>query len=215
MTVLLLLSLAGLRSSVPSMTGSTRLSNLAGSNLKLIMITWMIQQSEHPQLTAFDMEAAKRDMEPSFSIWTESRAAYQRAMIFYLLRYAPAFVVAIMTYLLVIAMLVGGRTRRRIVYLEVALLFVLLASLSPSKSASRLCPGTFAFLNDSVRFLNVQLNMRNPQRGQRIAAYDSQSFRVPGRRLIGFADGHVKWMWDEHARPLFESQGIPYPEGVE
>ncbi len=212
MTILLLCSYAVASSQVRSLPKSAHTIRYAAVNLKGIMTTWLIQKYEHPQQTGFDIDAAKQDMRPSFSPWSEGGAAHRRALLIYLLVHAPLFVVPTVAYLLVVAALVGRRTRRGVVVLVVALAFVLLGSLYRHRTVGRLCPGSYLFLNDSVCLSGVDLTKANPQRGRTIAAYDAQSFRRSGRRGIAFADGHVEWLSDDRAKPLFQAQGVPYPD---
>ena len=211
-TVSLLCCYAVASSKLPSLPNSAKMSGYASVHLKGVMTTWFIQKNDHPQQTAFDIDAAKKDMQPSFSPWSESDAAHRKALITYLLIHAPLFIVPTMVYLLVVAALVGRRARWRVVVLVVALSFVLFGSISPRLTAGRLCPGSHVFLNDIVYIPGIDLTRASPLRGRTIAAYDVQSFRRPGRRGIAFADGHVEWLWDDRAKPLFQAQGIPYPE---
>lgn len=212
MTILLLCGYAVASAKSPSVAYLTYPSRLAVANLKSVMMTWIIQQHVHPQQTAFDIDAAKRDTRPSLSPWSEGRAAQRRAFVTYGLVWGPLFVVPTLAYLLAVTVLVGKRARRGVVVLIVALSFVLTGSLSPHETAGRLYRGSYAFLNDSVRLPGIDLTRANPRRGRTIAAYDAQSFRGSGRRIIAFADGHVECLCDERARPLFQAQGVPYPE---
>ena len=69
-----------------------------------------------------------------------------------------------------------------------------------------LMPGSQAFLDDYVYLADVDL-MAGVQRGNTIAAYERKLWPVSGRRVVGFADGHVDRMWDEQLIELLKSQG--------
>lgn len=212
LTILLLCSYAVASSHLPSFPRSVKIGQYASMHLKCVMTTWFIQKNDRPQQKTFDVDDAKNDMSPSFSAWSETDAAHRKRWTTYLLVHAPMFVAPTVAYLLVVAALVGRPARREAVVLIVALSSVLFGSLSPSKTAGRLCPGSYAFLNDIVFLPDVDLGRTNPQRSRTIAAYDVQSFRRLGRRCIAFASGAVQWLPDDRARPLFQAQGIPYPE---
>ena len=212
MTILLLCSFAVASSYLPSPPRPVKMGDFASMHLKCVMTTWFIQKHEHPQQTAFDIIAGKDDIRPSFSAWSETDAAHRKRWTTYLLVHAPLFVVPTVAYLLVVAVLVGRGARRGALVLVVALSFVLFGSLSPSRTADRLCPGSYAFLNDIVFLPDVDVMGGNTQRGRTIAAYDVQSFRRPGPPCIAFASGAAQWLRDDSARPLFQAQGVPFPE---
>lgn len=212
LTILLLGGCAVAGSRLPSGQFSRATGGHARTNLMGIMTEWFIQKNDRPQETTFDIDAAKIAMQPGFSPWTESDASHRRALVTYLFIHAPFFVITSLVYLLLVATAVGRRARWGIVVLVAALSFVLFGSLSPFQTADRLCPGSYAFLNDIVFLPDVDLGRTNAQRSRTIAAYDVQSFRRPGRRCIAFASGAVQWLRDDRARPLFQAQGLAYPE---
>lgn len=212
LSILLLLSYRVAAFTLPSLAHSVHPTVLATVNLKIIITTWMIQQHGHPEQMAFDVDAAKEDMVPSLSPWTEGHAAGWRVLITQLLTVAPYFVVPTMAYLLVVAILVGRRARRGVFLLVGGLCFVVCCSAYPREVGAWLCPGSHAFLDDYVYLPGVDLTPANSDRGQTIVAYDVHTFRTGGRRIIGFAGGHVASLSDERAKALFQAQGVPYPE---
>ncbi len=212
MTVLLLWSYAAAHSHLPSLANATHPIHLARTNLKRVMTARLIQRYKHPQQTVFDLNSAKKYMQPSFSPWSEAGAAHTKALITDLLVRSPFFIVPTMAYLLAVSLLAGRRVRRGVLILLVALSLVLFGSSLPRKTADLLCGGTYEFLNDIVFLPGIDLASSNPQRGKTIAAYDAQSFCRTGGWGIAFADGHVQWYWDDRAKPLFQAQGVPYPE---
>ncbi len=76
----------------------------------------------------------------------------------------------------------------------------------------RLIGGSYRYLDDIVCLSGIDLTSMNVRRSSTIAAYDAQSFRQGGSRLIAFADGQLDWLQDHNAEPMFQAQGIPYPE---
>ena len=172
----------------------------------------MIQANDDPQQPGFDIDAVRQVIGRRISPWSEVQVAeLRRLMIF-----APFFVVPTMAYLVVVVILVGSRRRREA--------FILLATLASMlfclgygcsvhvREMAIWRRGSYAFLNDYVYLSWVDYTCPLSQARRTIVAYDVHSFHSPGRRLIGFADGHVKWLSDERARPLFQAQGVPYPE---
>ena len=77
-----------------------------------------------------------------------------------------------MVYLLMITVLVGRRARRIILVVFAVLCIVLVGSVFPDKTASRLFAGSHTFLDDSVRIAGLDLSSANPNRGRTIAAYE-------------------------------------------
>ena len=212
LSILLLVTYGVAGFTLPSLGYSVHPTVLAAANLKATITTWMIQQYERPQQMVFDVNAARQDMAPNFSPWSEGRAAQRRELVSRLLTVAPYFVVPAMIYLLAVGILVGRQARRGILALVVALSFLLYCSVYPRDVAAWLCPGTHAFLDDYVYLLGVDFTDGNSARGRTIVAYDAHTFRRRGRRIIGFADGHVTSLSDESAKALFQAQGVPYPD---
>jgi prepilin-type processing-associated H-X9-DG protein len=211
MTILLLGCYAVADYQLPSANHSSLLAVLSRANLKVLMTEWMIQQHDHPEQRAFDIDAAMQDIRPSYSPWSERDAASRKLQLAYLLNCAPWFVVPTMVYLLLIAILLERRARRGVFALVLALSLVLFGSLSPRETATRFFPGSLAYLNDFVFLQGVDLTRSNSQQTRTIAAYDLQSFRNRSVRIVAFADGHVEALWDDRAKPLFREQGLAYP----
>lgn len=212
LSVLLLISYGVAGFTLPSLRYPVHPAVLAAANLKAIITTWMIQQYQRPQQTVFHVDAARQDMSPSLSPWSEGRAARWKALITQLLTIAPYFIVPTMAYILVVAIFVGRRGRQGVFVLLAGLSLVVYCSVYPRDVAAWLCPGSHAFLDDYVYLPGIDFTPANAKRGRTIVAYDIHTFRRPGRRIIGFADGHVTSLWDDRAKPLFQAQGIPYPD---
>lgn len=185
---------------------------LSTVNLKTILIEWQIQQNDHPGQTAFDLQAARQTMRPTLSPWSEGDSAQYRALTTYALTCAPYFAIPAVLYGITMAILFGGRPRRMALASVAVLCCVSVCSAYPGDVSVFLWPGSHAFLNDYVYISGVDFSRANTRRGKTVAAYDIQSFRRIGRRLIGFADGHVASLSNERAEPLFQAQGIRYPE---
>jgi hypothetical protein len=91
----------------------------------------------------------------------------------------------------------------------IVLLLICLPSLAPRQFSTFVVPGTHAFLDDYVYLQDVDL--RNAK--GRIATYDWRGPPQGWPNVVAFDDGRVEILVDEnHARPLFEHQGIPYPK---
>ena len=212
LTFLLLISYGFGYSSLRSHSHAVHPRVLATVNLKGILTTWAIQRYDHPEQAGFDVDAARRDMRPSLSPWSEGRAAHWRALMTRFLTFAAHFVVPTIVYVLAVAILIGGRVRRGAFALGATLSLVLWCSIYPHELARRLLPGSHAFLDDYVYLPGAYASRANSAPGQTIVAYDVNSFRGAGPRIIGFADGHVMSFWGERAKPIFEVQGIPHPK---
>lgn len=178
-------------------------------HLKAVMTTWLIGRNDRPAWTAFDKQAARREMRGSLSGWTELDMARSRSRLAYRLRaLSPAaFATAIVAGS--IAILWRRRVRRISIALAILALLMLMPSYNADVVSRMLYPGTHAFLDDYVYVTDVDFD--SPNKGTIIAAYDWRTFKGQQRRIIGFADGHVEATDHEQARPLFEAQGIPYP----
>ena len=160
----------------------------------------------------FDVDAVRRSMSPSFSPWSEGRAAYCKKLMTRLLTFGPYFVIPTIVYVLAVAILIGRRARWGAFILTVTLSLVLCCSVYPHRLAGWLFPGSHAFLDDYVYLPGAYTTEANSAPGETIVAYDVNSFRGTDRRIIGFADGHVMSFSDERAKPIFQAQGIPYPK---
>jgi hypothetical protein len=180
-------------------------------NLKMVMTEWLIQQVDHPAQKRFDKLAARGDMRPSFSHWTEGAALWDKKRCATLMRALPAFGVPTALYAALIATLWRGRVRK------IALAFVgvcLLTVIPPAYHAEiseLFYPGTHNFLNDYVYLDGVNFGAPASERATIIAAYDWRTFTGEGQRLVAFADAHVEFLDPEKVRFLFEAQAVPIP----
>lgn len=184
------------------------------SNLKMVMTTWLIRQNDSSSQTNFDKAAARRDMMPSFSPWTEGSTAGGKWKLRTTLDGLPLFAAPTALYAGLIALLWCGRIRR----VALTIVGVCVLSLVPSYCSSRISelwfPRSYAFLDDYIYVDGVKFaDVANP--GRTIAAYDWRTFIGDVPRFIAFADGHVDWLDEDEARALFAAQGIPYPESKE
>ncbi len=182
-------------------------------NLKMIMTQWHIQRNKPNAQLAFDKNAARRDMQPSISPWVDRTAVKLRNLIFRWSRVIP-FWCPMVILLFLIASFWRGRIRRTALILGVTWLLTSVALLNPRVLSKLILPQTHSFLEDYVYLDTVDIEAP-AFGGETIAAYDQQSFIGMQRRIIGFADGHVQSLWDERAKPLFEKQGLPYPQPKE
>ncbi len=212
LTVLLMISYAVASHYVPRFANHTHPVVLSRQNLKAALTAWTIQQYDDPEQLVFDVTAAEEDIQPSLSPWSEADAAWRRALVTYILTHGYLFAIPALVFLAALAVLVRGRTRRAALALMVASAFMVVGAIYPRETAARVCPGTYAFLDDYVYLRGVVMTSANPTRGRTIAAYDKKSFRRVGRGVIGFAAGNVVTLLEERARPLFEAQGLPYPQ---
>ncbi|MBU0716861.1 MAG: hypothetical protein KJ749_01325 [Planctomycetes bacterium] len=215
LALLTLLLLASYRIALilPSSSHWVHPTVVSTANLKNILTIWLVQQYKDPQQTEFDVDAARQLLRPSLSPWFEWRVTWWRESITRYLKLAPRFIVLTMLYLLVVMIFVGKRMRRGAIGLILALFVVLLCSIQPAETASWLCPESHALLDDYHYLPGIDITLSGEKAHKTIVAYDIQSFRRPGRRIIGLADGFVLSMWDDRARPLFEAQGLEYPAG--
>ena len=197
---------------LPSISISSHNFGLPRSNLRGIMTTWIIQQNDPPRTQLrFDKDAARMDMEPSFSHWTEYPLFRRRRYVHALARISPLYLgpVAISTF---IVGLLWGQQVRRIAWVSSALCILLsLTALVPQFVSEALVPGSYAFLDDYTYLDNIDLR----QHKGGIAAYAWRTFIGNGRRMIAFDDRHIESLEDDRARLLFREQGIPYPEPKE
>jgi len=206
--ILLLLWGLGILGLLPAFLGTNHNLGLRRSNLTGIMTTWAIQLNEPARTSlAFDKDAARLDMQPSFSSWTEQKQITRRGRIENQARMAPFLFAPLAGLLLIISLLWRGRVRRIVRVLVVLCLLTSLTAIAPKWISEMLVPGTYNFLDDYVCLENVDL--RHPKGD--IAAYAWRTFIGEGRRMIAFDDGHIEAVEHDRARQLFEQQGIPYP----
>lgn len=197
---------------LPAFLSTNHNFGLLRSNLTGIMTTWAIQLNE-PSRTelAFDKNAARLDMQPSFSPWTEPKQITRRGRIENWARNAPILFAPLAGLLLIVSLLWSGRVRRIVRVLVVLCLLTSLTAIAPTWIGETLVPGTYDFLDDYVCLENIDLQRPKGD----IAAYAWRTFIGDGRRMIAFDDGHIETLEDERARLLFREQGIPYPSSQE
>lgn|GEM_PF-2061138 len=210
LAILLTISYACAYDILPAFGNAAHPRALATRNIKDFMTGCLLHKYKHPEHSEVNAEASKHLIAPNYSPWTQPSRARWRATTIYFFRYGPFYVVPTVACLLMTAALVRRRVRRVVLIPAALLLAILLGSISPRGVAARLFRGNHVYLDDIVLVQGITLG--GAVAGQTIAAYDIQSFRRPGPRLIAFADGHAQWLWDERAEPLFQAQGIPYPE---
>jgi hypothetical protein len=178
-------------------------------NLKQILVAWIIQQYEDgTALSSFDQEKAKQDMRPAFSAASEYSAGRIKASLVEWARSGFVFVhlLPLGFFLTAIAVFWCGRVRRvSVAFLILVLLIVGDAALS-NPLINVALPGGYAFLDDYVYLEDSDLLSSNPPKSNTIVAYE----RTPSswRRLVGFADGHVKGLVDKELLPMLAAQGL-------
>ncbi|GJM24224.1 MAG: hypothetical protein DHS20C16_06390 [Phycisphaerae bacterium] len=69
-----------------------------------------------------------------------------------------------------------------------------------------------AYVDDVTFVSGVDLSSANPKPETTIALYDGHRLTRKDQICIAFADGHVEIMTSDEARPLFEAQGVSFPE---
>ncbi len=182
---------------------------VACNNLKNVITARKVQAFEYPESKSFDIEDAKKNIQPSLSAWSERDAVGHRLSLSKKLRFVPQFAIPAILYLLLFAVLYERRLRRGAIVLAAGLLLIVCGSLFPQEIVTRVYPGSYAFLDDIVHIPGIDLTVYNENT---IIAYDLESFRWNGQRVVAFADGHTVHRQGDWAKPLFQAQGIPYPE---
>ncbi len=216
LTAALLCGYAEAYSHMPSLRNARHERLLSAQTLKWIMAVWMNYQREHPRQHEFDADVIGRAVGTRPSPWSEPTEARRRATLAYVLEFGGVFVIPILAYLIAVGVLFRWRMRRIGFAALLVAALVILGCRYANETAVWLYPGTHAYLKDYVFISGVNLARSNPQRGMTIAAYDIHIPRKHARLTIAYGDGHVNHLWwDDRAKPLFEAQGIPFPEGLE
>lgn len=177
-------------------------------NLKGILTTWIIQQNEDKFATPFDKSRAMRDMRGYYSTNSEYFAGRLKSLLGSWTRSGYVFLhlLPLAACLTAIAVFWKRWPRRTCVLLLIVVLLFVGDAVMSNFVVRTLMPGSQAFLDDYVYLADVDL-MAGVQRGNTIAAYERKLWPVSGRRVVGFADGHVDRMWDEQLIELLKSQG--------
>jgi hypothetical protein len=151
------------------------------------------------------------------SAYTEEAAIERNRRLRWLTREVPTYAVPTAIYAFLLIPLV--RRRKRSVAVSVLVLCLVLTPLSYGvfEIAVALLPEepppkpSYAYLDDYVQIDGIQFTSPDDVTNTTIAGYDIRSFQGDGRRIVAFANTHVRAMGDVRARALFEANGLEYP----
>jgi hypothetical protein len=185
--------------------------------LHMIVVQRMLWQQQNPPIRDFNRAVAVRDLPPQQSAH-KKQARMQRAKRLSLVGHCVTFyAVSTSAFVLLLAPLVRHR-RRRLAPGVFAVCCVLgLAAYNIHEISDVLWPQdaplgpSHAYLDDYVHIDGIQFTSVDDEGNTTIAAYDVRSFSGDGRRVVAFANTHVRSLADEEARALFEAQGLEYP----
>ncbi len=178
--------------------------------LKSIMAAWLDQQKteSRPSNLVFDKDAASKKLGRGASPWTDQDLVVRRREIQQSLEVGQIYALIFVPPLALVALLWRRNVRRAIAVPLSLLLLVGLVSLAARQLSTLFVPGTHAYLDDYDYLSNVDL--LHPT--GKIAAYDLPSSQQGRYQVVAFDDGRVEILGYDVAKPLFEQQGIPYPE---
>jgi len=191
------------------------------SHLRGVAIRRMLWQQQDPPIRDFDRAAAIRDWPPLVSAHT-LHARSERRKRLGRIRHCVTFY-AVPTAIFALLLITLVRCRRRWLALGV---LVLCGALVPASHevfevADALIPEdplpapSHAYLDDYVHIDGIQFTSSDDWGNTTIAAYDIRSFEGDGRRIVAFANTHVRSLGDDEAKALFEAQGLEYPVHTE
>ncbi len=175
---------------------------------------WSRQQDTSPR-ACFDVEAAKTHMWPSCSVATYEMCG-PRWDASNTLRVAPSFLWPAAIYGVVVAVLVGRRSRWPVAIWYSVLLAIVGAHYYPSVFLDRVWPQSYDFLDDYVYVCGADLNGNGSDPDDRVVLYAKERTVVlySSRgdielwRDVGYADRSVLTRGDETLARQLDKQGV-------
>lgn len=182
------------------------------ANTRTVMQCWLGYHAEHPSDAIFTHAEAKLLAPPGFSPVTQSLTIKTSAILSYSMNHAWVFAIPALC-LLVPGMWLVDKARRRWLRAFIILIVLLLSVCQfREEIRKRLFRESLAYVDDVTFVSGVDLSSANPKPETTIALYDGHRLTRKDQICIAFADGHVEIMTSDEARPLFEAQGVSFPE---
>ncbi len=182
------------------------------ANTRTVMHCWLTFHAEHPPDAIFTHADAKLMVPPGFSPVTESLTIKTAAILSYSANHAWVFAVPVLCLLVPGLWLVDKSQKRQVRTFIVAIVLFLILCHFWGGIRDSLFRKSLAYVDDITFVTGVDLSRSNPNLRTTIALFDGHRSTQLGRICVAFADGHVEAMPEKKARPLFEAQGIPFPE---
>lgn len=180
----------------------------------MILTTWMIQQNEVMTPTLFDKTRARHNMRPAYSAVSEYGIGRIKMglTIWYRSGFVFVHLIPLSLFLMTIAALWRGRPRHAAFVLMLFTWLPLADAILDNIFLGNIflnaaLPGGYTFLDDYVYHSNADLLYTTPNRGNVIVAYERTPTSQFGRRIVGFADGHVVSIREEELVPILRAQG--------
>ncbi len=185
--------------------------------LHMITTQRRIWQLDDPAIVDFDRAAAVRDLPTALSAHSEQARIDRRKRLNAVRRWVLRCAVPTAVLALLLIPLVRGR-KRWVALGVLALCGVLIpASIWASEIADALAPQdpsvkpSHAYLDDYVFIDGIVFTSYLDGSSTTISGYERRIFDGQGRRIVAFADGHVRPLAEDRARSLFEANGLEYP----
>ena len=184
---------------------------------QMIIIQRMLWQQQDPTIRDFDRVAAVRDLPPRVSAHTLRARMERRQRLAWIKRNVAIYAVPTAVCAPLLIPLVRRRLRWLALGVSALCCALIPASCMISEISDALLPEgpaptpSHAYLDDYVHIVGIEFTSMEDNTNTTIAAYDIRSFEGDGLRIVAFANGHVRSLGDDEARPLFEAQGLEYP----